>query len=685
MVTTKGPVRPRAPTTGAKPGLDARVLGLASLASVLGGIVASAFGGGPQATLICAAISPWITAFLTHPGPHRVRRVTAVLLFAFLVGSCRKAFAAVRTAARLPAARRRDRRGDASGKPAEAGAPAVSPAQVGLTRAWLGQVTLTAATSFALAVASLTIAEAIRGQAVAAERDTTFFSGAPLPSGPTVRVPDGVVARAGDDTAARVTYHVTAADATGNPLVPACDPPSGARFTLGETRVECSATDAAGDHAQADFVVTVRRGGSPQPPDHKQPALTVPDDFSHDATTADGARVTYAASARDARDGGLTPDCEPASGSYFQLGRTRVVCTAADAAGNTAHAGFTITVIRAGDADDKRPVMTVPDAIETRARSQDGANVTYDASASDNRDGALKAVCEPPSGSLFPIGTTTVTCSAQDAADNKATKSFTVTVARTGHPDLTPPDINVPDPISTRATSKDGATVTYKVLATDNRDRELKPRCDPPSGSVFKVGKTTVICSARDSAGNQDTKTFTVTVSLGGAPPPNRGSDRTAPTITVPDPIRISATGKDGAIVTYDVSATDDRNRALNPSCDRPSGSVFPFGKTTVDCSARDSAGNTATKSFTVTVFDGTPPVITVPDTIEEYGFSGGTPVTYQVSATDDRDGTLKPTCKPPSGSDFPPGPTTVNCSAEDSAGNKATKSFTVIVVSGGT
>jgi hypothetical protein len=67
VTTTKGPAQPGLPAAGATSGLDARVLGLASLASVLGGIVASAFGGGPQATLVCAAIAPWVSAFLTHP------------------------------------------------------------------------------------------------------------------------------------------------------------------------------------------------------------------------------------------------------------------------------------------------------------------------------------------------------------------------------------------------------------------------------------------------------------------------------------------------------------------------------------------------------------------------------------------------------------------------------------------
>ena len=272
-------------------------------------------------------------------------------------------------------------------------------------------------------------------------------------------------------------------------------------------------------------------------------------------------------------------------------------------------------------------------------------------------------------------------CSAQDSAGNKATKSFTVAVVRAGDGDLTPPVITVPDPIKTRATSANSATVTYHVSATDNRDGNLKPTCDPRSGSVFAIGRTTVICSAQDAAGNEDTKSFTVTVTRADSPSPNHGSDDTPPVITVPDPIRTRATSANGATVTYDVSATDNRDGALKPSCDPSSGSVFDFGTTTVSCSAQDSAGNKATKTFTITVIDGTPPVITVPDTIEQYAPADGTTVTYQASAIDDHDGALEPRCDPPSGSVFPPGPTTVNCSAQDSAGNKATKSFMVIIV----
>ena len=676
MVTRNESLRPPAPAAGVKPGLDPRVLGMASIASVMGGVVASSFGGGPMATMVCAAISPWVTAFLTYPGPHRVRRIAAVALFALLVSNCRKAMAAVRTAARLPKKTPRDRSGSASGEPPKRRSETISAGQARLAGAWLGRVTLTAAVAVVVAVATLTPVEAIRGQAFASERNTTFFGGDSR-SGPTVLVPDDVTAAAGSHSATRVVYRVTAADAAGHPLVPVCDPPSGARFAIGDTRVECSVTDAAGERASAHFVVTVRPGGSPLPPDRTEPVLTVPEDFTRDATTAVGARVTYTVSARDARDGVLTPDCRPASGTVLALGPRRVICTATDASGNTAHASFTINVIRAGESDDTPPQISVPDPIEAVATSAKGAKVSYDVSVTDNRDGTLRPTCDPPSGCVFSGGTTTVRCSAQDSSDNKATETFTITVVPADRADVTPPRITVPDDVRTPATGKDGAIVTYRTSATDNRDRAVKPRCDPRSGSVFTVGKTTVICSAHDSAGNEDTKSFTVTVVPA---PSNQGSDLTPPVISVPDPIKVSGKSREGAIVTYDVSATDNRNHAVRATCAPRSGTTFPYGKTTVSCFARDSAGNRAAKSFTITVIDDTPPAITVPDTIEETSSSEVVPVSYDVSATDNRDGAVTPSCEPPSGSTFPHGTTKVKCSAQDSAGNRATKSFAVIV-----
>jgi hypothetical protein len=96
---------------------------------------------------------------------------------------------------------------------------------------------------------------------------------------------------------------------------------------------------------------------------------------------------------------------------------------------NVNPAKFTLTVNAAPPADDTTPpVLTLPDDIITTATSNSQAVVTYEATAEDDRDGEVPVSCVPASGSLFPVGTTTVNCSAEDDAGNEATGSFTVTV-----------------------------------------------------------------------------------------------------------------------------------------------------------------------------------------------------------------------------------------------------------------
>ena len=82
--------------------------------------------------------------------------------------------------------------------------------------------------------------------------------------------------------------------------------------------------------------------------------------------------------------------------------------------------------------DTTPPTVTVPANITAEATSGSGAVVTYSGqSASDLVDGVLPATCTPPSGSAFGLGSTTVTCTATDAAGNTGSASFTVTVQDT--------------------------------------------------------------------------------------------------------------------------------------------------------------------------------------------------------------------------------------------------------------
>ena len=57
-----------------------------------------------------------------------------------------------------------------------------------------------------------------------------------------------------------------------------------------------------------------------------------------------------------------------------------------------------------------------------------GAVVTWAATFADATSGVATKACTPASGSTFPVGPTTVTCSATDKAGNSGSGSFTVTV-----------------------------------------------------------------------------------------------------------------------------------------------------------------------------------------------------------------------------------------------------------------
>jgi len=94
-------------------------------------------------------------------------------------------------------------------------------------------------------------------------------------------------------------------------------------------------------------------------------------------------------------------------------------------------AGTTITVI--GQylpvvVDTTPPVLTLPDNMTILASSASGEVVSFTASANDAVDGSVPVTCSPASGSLFPIGVTTVNCSAEDSHGNQASGSFTITV-----------------------------------------------------------------------------------------------------------------------------------------------------------------------------------------------------------------------------------------------------------------
>jgi hypothetical protein len=102
--------------------------------------------------------------------------------------------------------------------------------------------------------------------------------------------------------------------------------------------------------------------------------------------------------------------------------------------------------------------------------SQCSAIVNYPAPLVSGGTGNIVVVCNPPSGSAFPVGSTTVTCTATDAAGNSAVCSFIVTVN-----DIELPKVScvavIPFKILQNPLRKVGR---FQLLASDNCDPDPK-------------------------------------------------------------------------------------------------------------------------------------------------------------------------------------------------------------------
>jgi hypothetical protein len=86
--------------------------------------------------------------------------------------------------------------------------------------------------------------------------------------------------------------------------------------------------------------------------------------------------------------------------------------------------------VRYEDPPDLTPPTISPlSDLTTEAEDSTGANVYYSYPyASDSVDPSPQLSCDPPYGARFPVGQTTVTCTATDYSGNVATSAFVVTV-----------------------------------------------------------------------------------------------------------------------------------------------------------------------------------------------------------------------------------------------------------------
>lgn len=209
-------------------------------------------------------------------------------------------------------------------------------------------------------------------------------------------------------------------------------------------------------------------GVEPPEPENQPPVAGC-----QDATVSADANCQGSA---EVNNGSYDPDGDPitlaqAPPSPYGLGTTSVTLAVTDDKGASDSCSASVTVN-----DDTPPNITCPGNQTAECTGPNGASASFSATATDNCNGVITTGCSPASGSTFPLGDTTDTCTATDNAGNKSDCSFTVTVV-----DTTPPFISSvsASPNVLWPSNHKMVPVTISISVTDV--------CDPNVGSNCQI------------------------------------------------------------------------------------------------------------------------------------------------------------------------------------------------------
>jgi len=375
-------------------------------------------------------------------------------------------------------------------------------------------------------------------------------------------------------------------------------------YPVGTTVVTYTATDHAGQTTICTFNVTVV--------DNQDPVITCPANITvnNDVDRCSASIVITPATATDNCDvlsvDGVRSDNRPLNADY-PVGTTIITWTATDVHNNTSQCNQIIRVL-----DRQAPAITCPSGITLNCQDDNSSVATGVATATDNCTGTEEITItqsdvstqDPsvnnPAHYNYSI---TRTWRATDVAGNFSECVQTITVR-----DITQPAINCPSNIiRNNDAGVCGAIITFGATATDNCSPVTITYSKNP-GTLFIVGTTTVVATAKDVSGNAITCSFTVTV-----------LDNEKPVITCP--VSVTATrNTNSGLCTYKVQG-NEFNATATDNCGVTSlayvltGATtgagtslnnvnLVRGMTTVTWTAKDAAGNTITCSFIVNVID---------------------------------------------------------------------------------
>lgn len=346
-------------------------------------------------------------------------------------------------------------------------------------------------------------------------------------------------------------------------------------FPIGINTISWKVTDNLGNTAYAVQHITVS--------DKEKPIITRMGEIS---VVNDAGKCGAAVSLMNPYtwdNSGLPVSLSSDAPAFFNVGSTLITWTATDAFGNTDTSTQYITVI-----DNEVPVIQATNVVIGNSPGTCGATTTLATPFISDNCGIAGLTNNAPA--VFPVGTTTVIWTATDLTGYTASTAQLVTVEDREKP--------VIGSISNLTVSNSpglcGAMVKFAATAGDNCTGPVTISYSKDPGSLFPVGTTTVVVTAKDANGNIATRSFMVRV-----------RDTEKPLIKAPADITITVNNNKSTLsgIALGVPVTSDNCSILSVSNNAPF--IYSVGTANITWTVKDANSNTASAVQKVTLVSG--------------------------------------------------------------------------------
>ncbi|XP_071961171.1 uncharacterized protein [Antedon mediterranea] len=434
-------------------------------------------------------------------------------------------------------------------------------------------------------------------------------------------------------------------------------------FPIGSTLIVVNGTDPYSNTFTCEYSINVT--------DNEAPVIlncpgniTEPTSFGAFCGYANWTELEFSDNSEDnltVNVNGVEPD------NRYSIGLTLVEYIVEDNSGNSASCSFFVNII-----DNEPPFALCYDVKNFTVDGKPfGVINTYNITGFDNSLDNIEFRYDIETDANFSIGETEVFVQVIDSSNNVANCTFTVRII-----DDEDPIVNCPAEFIT--TTDAGLYTAYVSFtapnATDNSGGMLNVQSNYEPGDLFMFGSTNVSYTFQDESNNTALCQFTVIV-----------NDEEDPTITCPGK-QVVDTTVDQAIalnVTYESPVSFDNSGDVEITCWPGNGSDFTLGLTLVTCTATDPSNNTAACDIAIEVVDNQPPTIECNITETYYTPANSATVTLVNTIIDYSDNVEIADVfqSYPPGYELAIGETVITNYVNDTSGNSASCSVTVIVI----